>query len=85
MSGVEPVLSRPSQTSLAHYRVMATAERRAAAITRARAYGLPDDERLIRMQQADAQDREAQRWEALAAELEAFGEQINPEAGEVLL
>lgn len=81
----EDVLTRRSRVALVHYREQATRARRQAAADRARAYHLDDDARHALMRGADELDARAAQWEALAAELEAFADQVAGPAQEVLL
>lgn len=67
-------LAPASLRSVAYYRDMAQACRRSGAVERAQAAHLDPDERHAAALKAGRLDEHADQWEALAAELEAFGD-----------
>ena len=88
MSTPDPTtLTRASRRAITYYREMAEAVRRSAAIERAQADHLAEDDRLAAMTKADRLDADAQRWGALADELAALGEERaerHPDQGALL-
>lgn len=84
-AGAERVLDRRTRTALAHYKLMAESCRTEGAAKRFQADYTNHDGAAALLAAAAAHEADARRWEALAAELEAFEHANQPTPPQTLL
>jgi hypothetical protein len=81
----ESILDRRSRSAIAHYRQQSARLRRFATSKRTRAEHVDEITAEVFTRHAADLDRQADQWDALAAELAAFADQQTPDPGETLL